>query len=125
MANTVYPSGSIGQDQGSTGNEWMLTVEVVDTDGEVQLTHGGCIFLDSSSAALAVTMPADMAVGSTWVITAPAGATHDAVLTLPSGVTWDGTNDAATFDAAGETIIAHLISTTRLWVANISALTFS
>lgn len=125
MANLVYPSGAESFNQGASGQEKMLQSEVMDTDGECQLLHGGHIYLDSSGAALAVTMSADIVVGSSWMFTAPAGGTNDATVTLASGMTWDGTNDVATFNAAGETIFADMISATRLMVANISGLTFS
>ena len=45
---------------------------------------------------------------------------------LPSGVTWDGTNDTATFDADNERIVCRAISATRWYVvANPNSVAFS
>lgn len=47
-------------------------------------------------------------------------------VTLPSGVTWDGTNNIATFDADGERIVCRAISATRWFaVANPDSVAFS
>lgn len=44
--------------------------------------------------------------------------TTNATVVLPSGVTWDGSNNTATFDADGEKIGACLITSTRWFVDN-------
>jgi len=50
----------------------------------------------------------------------------DATATCGSGVTWDGTNDAATFPDTGDLLFCVAISTTRwMIIANVTGVTFS
>lgn len=126
MANTVIPStGLIAQ--GVPGQEDMPQAEIMDTAGESRLKVGGVLILNNSSG-VAVTLSSDITshVGSRWWITALDQGGSGNTVTLPSGVTWDGTNDVATFDADGETLVTVLGSATRMYViSNPDSVAFS
>ncbi len=76
------------------------------------LNIGGFAAMDSSGGALAMTLAAPTEAGIHQIISLVT-AGNDAVVTLGSGVTCDGTNNTLTFNAAAETLILISISTTR------------
>ena len=64
--------------------------------------------------------------GKVYVISCSSVVTADPTLTASTGVTLDGTNDVATFDAADDCIVIVCINaTTCLLVENIGAVVFS
>jgi hypothetical protein len=64
-------------------------------------------------------------VGASYVIYCT-DSTADATVTLASGITWDGTNDKATFDTTGDYVLVTAVSATRLLVlSNPGAISFS
>ena len=67
--------------------------------------------LNSSGAALAMTMPAPVE-GRHLIITHSDISTSSHAVTLAAG-TFDGTNDVATFDAENETLVLFGLSATR------------
>lgn len=71
---------------------------------------------------LAAPTPGDLVI----ITDNSASGTAAHTVTLPSGVTWDGTNRVATFNAPGETLVAIAISATRfLILLNIGAVGLS
>jgi hypothetical protein len=115
---------------------------------------GGLQFKDSNAADLVVTYStvsqdlSDTDVGSVYVeldgSTVAAGlinwtptvgkqyviwcsdSTNDCGIVLSSGITYDGTNDTATFADADDTLIVYCVSATRLVIVeNIGGVTFS
>lgn len=65
-------------------------------------------------------------VGKMYILTCIDVSVANPTVTLSTGITWDGTNDTATFDAAGETITVVAVSATRLMVvANPNSIAFS
>ena len=89
------------------------------------LAIGGFASINSSGGTLALTLAAPPEAGVDQTICLVT-AGNNAVVTLGSGVTYDGTNNTATFSTAGQTLILKSISTTR-WVIveNIGTVTFS
>lgn len=87
-------------------------------NGQVQLNHDTVI--------IAATLNAP-AVGDTLIIvdnSASGTAAH--TVTLPAGVTWDGTNNTATFDAPGEALFVTALSATRWFIVlNIGSVALS
>ena len=64
--------------------------------------------------------------GKTYVFSCSSVVTANPTLTASSGITLDGTNDVATFDAANECIIIVCINaTTCLVVSNVGSVVFS
>ncbi|HBA73468.1 MAG TPA: hypothetical protein DCZ63_15135 [Geobacter sp.] len=80
--------------------------------------------LNLASAGLAMTL-ATPTKGRFLVITQIDAGTHGHTVTLGAG-TWDGTNDVATFNAPGETLVVFGVSNTRfVIVENIGSVAFS
>jgi hypothetical protein len=95
--------------QHGNGQTLILEDVTVDADYEIPYKHGGAININEDEADVDVTWdddaePEDFSV---WAFSAQAiygdGSGH--TVTLPTGWTWDGSNDKATFDAAGETLL--------------------
>ena len=84
------------------------------------------VLLNKADGALAVTMPvAGATVGQHLIVTQIDAGTSGHTLTL-AGATFDGTNNTATFDAAGETLELLGITGTRyLILQNIGAVALS
>ena len=85
------------------------------------------LLLNHASTVIAATLSAPVVAGQVLVIlntSASGTAAHTA--TLPSGVTWDGTNPIATLNAPGEMIRCIALSTTRYLVeTNTGSVAFS
>jgi len=65
-------------------------------------------------------------VGNTYTFHCVTSVANSPTVTLSSGITWDGTNDVATFDAVDEWIQVICISATKLKVvANPDSISFS
>ena len=65
-------------------------------------------------------------VGKVYIITCVNSVSNSPTLALSSGITWEGTNDLATFDAVGETVTVVCVSATRLMiVANPNSVAFN
>lgn len=78
--------------------------------------NSGLVLLNHATVAIDGTLDAP-AVGDEFLIvnnSASGTAGHNIV--LGSGVTWDGTNDTATFDAPGEALHVVAISATRFFI---------
>jgi hypothetical protein len=82
------------------------------------------IELDGTSAAAAITNWTPT-VGKQYVLWC-SNSTNDPVVTLSTGITFDGTNDTATFGDANDTLIVYCVSATRLVIVeNIGAVALS
>lgn len=73
--------------------------------GQVQLNH--------ATVVIAATLAAPTAGDHLVITDNSASGTAAHTVTLPSGVTWDGTNNTATLNAAGETLVVEALSATR------------
>jgi hypothetical protein len=129
MANLQHPTDAnrtIPYDRGIPGAALSAPIQVIDTTGtEIALLSGGVVCVKSSSGVVAVTVPSTVRVGSMYIFVSEGGGSNNGTITLASGETWDGTNDVLTFDANGETVYAVKASSTRWYVANAGAVTFS
>jgi len=95
---------------------------ITSTTSKALLPLQAFVFTDTTARAL--TLTGAPAYGWFLIIAAQATATsHTAV--LPSGVTWDGTNRTATFNGAGDVLIAMATSATRYLVLYNNSVTFS
>lgn len=87
---------------------------------------GGLVLLNHATVAVEATLAAPQAGDLIAIVNNSASGTAAHTVTLPAGVTWDGTNDVATLDAPGEALLAVAISATRFFVlANIGTVAFS
>jgi hypothetical protein len=90
----------------------------------------GTIVADESYVTLAHTENATVnfvpSVGQFFVITQTGSSTTTATMLLPSGVTWNGSNRGATFNAAAESLVGFRASATRVIVLeNLGTVGFS
>jgi len=85
----------------------------------------GIVLLNNTNK-IEMTLEAPLGAGQLLVITQIDTGTAGHTVTVPSGVTWDGTNDVATLNAQGETLTVISTSATRWMVmANPDSISFS
>lgn len=97
------------------------------------LTASGAITIDSgivclahNTTIIAATLDAPNPGDELFIINTSASGTAAHTVTLPNGVTWDGTNRVATLDAPGEALHVVAVSATRFFVMeNIGSVAFS
>ena len=99
-------------------------VEAVTASGAVTIKLRQLITLNSGSVIAATISNAPAAGYELEVYKIGSGATTH-TLQLPSGVTWDGTNRTANFNADGDNLRAIAISATRFLVTYNNSVTFS
>lgn len=88
--------------------------------------ESGLVILAHNTVVIAATKAAPKVGDLLVVYDGSASGTAAHTVTLPSGVTWDGTNRIATLNAPGECIVALAVSTTRFLVLiNIGSVAFS
>ena len=76
----------------------------------------GLVTLAHNTTAIAATKAAPAVGDVLYIVNTSASGTAAHTVTLPSGVTWDGTNRVVTLDAPGEAIAAIAVSATRFFV---------
>lgn len=101
------------------------TVQELTASGAITI-NSGVVFLNHATVVIAATLDAPTAGDDLWIIDSSASGTAAHTVTLPSGVTWDGTNNTATLNAADESIHVIASSATR-WriVTNNGSVAFS
>lgn len=86
----------------------------------------GAVFLNHASTIIAATLDAPVAGDELYIINTSASGTAAHTVTLPSGVTWDGTNNTATLNAPDEALHVIAVSATRWYILeNIGAVALS
>jgi len=120
MANTPRETGAILQ---TFQDHMFLGTKTYTASGAIRAS--GLVILNNTSK-IELTLEAPKGAGQLLCIVQIDAGTAGHTVTVPSGVTWDGTNDVATFDAAGELLLLVSSSATR-WhvIANPSTITFS
>lgn len=82
----------------------------------------GIVKLAHASVGIAATFPS-LTEGADFVFMNTLGGTH--TITLPSGYTYDGTNNRATLDTANEFIYFKVVSSSRVLVLASSGVVYS
>lgn len=101
------------------------TVQELTATGAITITSG-VVLLNHASTIIAATLAAPVAGNELYIIDSSASGTAAHTVTLPSGVTWDGTNNTATLNAPGEALHVLAISATRWFILeNIGAVALS
>lgn len=101
-----------------TGNvvgEVRDSVQTLTASGAITL-NSGLVILSHATVAIAATLDAPTAGDELIIVNNSASGTAAHTVTLPAGVTWDGTNDVATLDAPGEALHVKALSATRWFV---------
>lgn len=117
-SSTITATGAIiGQHRHS--------VQELTATGAITITSG-VVLLNHATVIIAATLAAPTAGAELFIIDSSASGTAAHTVTLPAGVTWDGTNNTATLNAPGEALHVIAISATRwLILENIGAVALS
>lgn len=88
--------------------------------------RAGTIRIEPASASIALLFNYSSLEPGDELLIVNVSASYSVVIDTPSGVTWDGTNDRATFGTGGDALLVRAISDTRFFViANIGSVSFS
>jgi hypothetical protein len=100
-------------------------VQALTATGAITIISG-LVTLAHATVIIAATLAAPTAGDSLMVVNTSASGTVAHTVTLPAGVTWNGTNNTATLDAAGEALHVIALSATRwLIIENIGSVGLS
>ena len=100
-------------------------VQALTASGAISINNG-LVTLAHNTVVIAATLDAPVAGDELVIVDASAGGTAAHTVTLPAGVTWDGTNNTATLNAPGEALHVIALSPTRWFIlANIGAVGLS
>lgn len=131
MALTNYPNGiesAVGFTGPLTGNvvgSLRHSSQTLTATGAITITSG-IVQLNHATVIIAATKAAPTAGDDLWIIDNSASGTAAHTVTLPAGVTFDGTNNTATLNAPGEALHLIALSATRWFIAvNIGSVALS
>ncbi len=94
--------------------------------GAIRPSRKGLVALNHATVVIAATLAAPVPGDEYFIVDTSASGTAAHTVTLPSGVTWDGTNRIATLNAPGETLHVVALSPTRfLILENIGSVALS
>lgn len=103
----------------------LLPVQNLTASGPITI-GSGIVTLAHTATIIAATLPAPTPGDQIFIIDSSASGTIAHTVTVPSGVTWDGTNTIATLNAVGEGLHVVAISATRWFILdNLGTVTFS
>ena len=131
---TNFQNGIIGNVTGNvTGNVagnvtgvLNAPLQAMTASGAVTVGTGGTVTLAHASVIIAATLAAPVAGATLLIVNTSASGTAAHTVTLPSGVTWDGTNNTATLNAPNEALYVRALSATRWFIiANLGAVGLS
>ena len=88
--------------------------------------RSGTVRIEPAAASIALTFGYNRLRPGQELLIVNVSGSYSAVIDTPSGVTWDGTNDRATFGTGGDALLVRAISDTRWFViVNIGSVSFS
>jgi len=109
----------------ATAGQVRQAVQTLAATGAITITSG-LVLLSHTGTVIAATKAAPVAGDVLYIINTSASGTAAHTVTLPEGVTWNGTNRIATLDAPGEALLAVAVSATRFVVlVNVGTVAFS
>ncbi len=114
-----------GDVAGNTVGEHRHSTQELTASGAVTI-NSGVLKLNHASTIIAATLDAPTAGDELFIINNSASGTAAHTVTVPGGVTWDGTNTIATLNAPDESLHVVAISATRWQImANNGTVAFS
>jgi hypothetical protein len=115
----AFSGGVIGNVTGNlTGNQvgqHQHSVQTLTATGAITLASG-VVLLNHATVVIAATKAAPTAGDELYIVDSSASGTAAHTVTLPAGVTFDGTNNTATLNAPGEALHLLAISATRWFI---------
>lgn len=126
---TNFPNGVTanvtGNVTGNTVGQHRHTVQELTATGAITI-NSGLVKLAHASTIIAATLDAPVEGDELYIVNTSASGTAAHTVTLPAGVTFDGTNNTATLNAPGEALHVIALSATRWFVIeNIGAVALS
>lgn len=106
-----------GDVTGNVVGEHRHSTQELTATGAITL-DSGMVLLNHASTVIAATLDAPVAGDELYIINSSASGTEAHTVTTAGGVTWDGTNNTATFDAPDEALHVIAISATRWFILN-------
>lgn len=103
-----------GNVTGGTNGNGRASQELTAT-GAITITSG-LVLLNHASTIIAATLAAPTRGNELFIVDSSASGTAAHTVTLPAGVTWDGTNNTATLNAPGEALHVIALSATRWFI---------
>jgi len=107
--------GVTGDVTGDVTGEHTHSTQELTASGAVTL-GSGVLLLNHATVVIAATLAAPVAGAELYIIDNAASGTAAHTVTTAAGVTWDGTNNTATFNAVGEALHVVAISATRWFI---------
>jgi hypothetical protein len=109
-------TGNIAGDlTGNQVGQHRHSVQQLAASGAITITSG-VVLLAHNSTPIAATLAAPVAGAELYIINNSASGTAAHTVTLPSGVTWNGSNNTATLNAPDEALHVIAISATRWYI---------
>jgi hypothetical protein len=100
-------------------------VQELTASGAITIKNG-LVKLNHASVIIAATLAAPLEGQELYIVDSSASGTAAHTVTLPAGVTWDGTNNTATLNAPNEALHVIALSATRWFILeNIGAVGLS
>lgn len=125
MGETVFPNGVQANVTGNTVGEHRHSVQELTATGAITI-DSGIVGLNHATVVIEATLDAPTAGDELFIVNTSASGTAAHTVTLPSGVTFDGTNNTATLNAPEEAIHIIALSATRWFVvSNIGSVALS
>jgi hypothetical protein len=90
-------------------------VQSLTVSGEITI-KSGLVILNHATVIIEATLPAPVAGDELFIVDGSASGTAAHTVTVPGGVTLDGTNDVATLNAPGEALHLIALSATRWFI---------
>jgi hypothetical protein len=125
MALTNFPDGIesavgftgplTGDVTGNVVGSQRHSVQTLTATGAITITSG-LVLLNHATVIIAATLAAPVAGAELYIVDFAASGTAAHTVTLPAGVTWDGTNNTATLNAVGEALHVIALSATRWFI---------
>lgn len=125
VANIEASGAAVFAALSATAGQVRQAVDALTATGAISISSG-LVTLAHNTVAIEATKAAPAAGDVLFIVNASASGTAAHTVTLPAGVTWNGTNRVATLDAPGEALFAIAISATRFLVlVNVGEVAFS
>jgi hypothetical protein len=112
-ASGVTVDGVLLKDNTSSGGRQPQTLTA---SGAITVGNHGVVQLNHATVVIAATLAAPQAGADLVIVDNSASGTAAHTVTLPAGVTWDGTNNTATLNAPGEALHVVALSATRWFI---------
>jgi hypothetical protein len=112
-ASGVTVDGVLLKDNTSSGGRQS---QILTASGAITVGNHGVVQLNHATVVIAATLAAPQAGADLVIVDNSASGTAAHTVTLPAGVTFDGTNNTATLNAPGEALHIVALSATRWFI---------